>query len=112
MDDGGARFLSRQDLYGVAATAHLVVRTGETRTYRSALMRKGVVTTGALPINTVHTPDPISNPGREHRAQPAHGRPTNACGEALRPVALPGPDQTPFVAWKMKNQVMATYQLA
>ncbi len=47
VDDGGFRFLSRQDFYGVAATAYLVVRTGETRTYGNVLVRKGVVTTGS-----------------------------------------------------------------
>ncbi len=39
------RFLSRQEFYNTAATAFLVVRTGETRTYGNALLRKGVVTT-------------------------------------------------------------------
>jgi len=45
VDDDGVRFLSRQDFYGVAATAYLVLRTGETRTYGNVLVRKGVVTT-------------------------------------------------------------------
>jgi len=40
----GIRFLSRQEFYNTAATAFLVVRTGETRTYGNALLRKGVVT--------------------------------------------------------------------
>lgn len=38
------RFLSRQDFYDAAATAYLIVRTGETRTYGNAILRKGVVT--------------------------------------------------------------------
>ena len=41
------RMLSRHDFYDEAATAYLVVRTGETRTYGNALLRKGVVETGA-----------------------------------------------------------------
>lgn len=40
----GVRYLDRHDFYDVAATAFLVVRTGETRTYGNALLRKGVVT--------------------------------------------------------------------
>lgn len=40
----GIRFLSRQEFHNTAATAFLVVRTGETRTYGNALLRKGVVT--------------------------------------------------------------------
>ena len=41
------RMLSRHAFYDEAATAYLVVRTGETRTYGNALLRKGVVGTGA-----------------------------------------------------------------
>jgi L-fucose mutarotase len=41
------RMLSRQAFYDEAATAYLIVRTGETRTYGNALLRKGVVQTGA-----------------------------------------------------------------
>lgn len=37
------RFVDRNDFYDVAATAYLVVRTGETRTYGNAVVRKGVV---------------------------------------------------------------------
>lgn len=37
------RFLSRHEFYDVAAAAYLVVRTGETRTYGNAILRKGVV---------------------------------------------------------------------
>ncbi len=43
----GARYLDRHDFYDVAATAFLVVRTGETRTYGNAVLRKGVVTSTA-----------------------------------------------------------------
>ena len=39
------RMLSRQAFYDEAALAYLVVRTGETRTYGNALLRKGVVET-------------------------------------------------------------------
>jgi L-fucose mutarotase len=37
------RFLDRQEFYDVAATAFLVVRTGETRVYGNVILRKGVV---------------------------------------------------------------------
>jgi L-fucose mutarotase len=37
------RFVDRHDFYDVAAEAFLVVRTGETRTYGNAILRKGVV---------------------------------------------------------------------
>lgn len=37
------RMLDRHAFYDVAATAFLVVRTGETRTYGNAILRKGVV---------------------------------------------------------------------
>ena len=40
------RFLDRQDFYDVAASAYLVVRTGETRVYGNAVLRKGVVAPG------------------------------------------------------------------
>jgi L-fucose mutarotase len=42
--DADVQFLSRQDFYDVAAAAYLIVRTGETRTYGNAILRKGVVT--------------------------------------------------------------------
>jgi L-fucose mutarotase len=42
--DADVQFLSRQDFYDVAATAYLIVRTGETRTYGNVILRKGVVT--------------------------------------------------------------------
>ena len=38
-----ARFLDRHAFYDLAASAYLVVRTGETRTYGNVLVRKGVV---------------------------------------------------------------------
>ena len=38
------QFLDRHDFYDVAAEAFLIVRTGETRTYGNAILRKGVVT--------------------------------------------------------------------
>jgi L-fucose mutarotase len=38
------RFLARHEFYDVAAEAYLIVRTGETRTYGNAILRKGVVT--------------------------------------------------------------------
>jgi L-fucose mutarotase len=38
-----ARVLDRHAFYDLAASAYLVVRTGETRTYGNVLVRKGVV---------------------------------------------------------------------
>jgi L-fucose mutarotase len=38
-----ARFVDRHAFYDVAADAFLIVRTGETRTYGNAILRKGVV---------------------------------------------------------------------
>jgi L-fucose mutarotase len=37
------RFLGRQEFYVEAGSACLVIRTGETRTYGNAILRKGVV---------------------------------------------------------------------
>lgn len=37
------RVVARHDFYDVAADAYLIVRTGETRTYGNAILRKGVV---------------------------------------------------------------------
>lgn len=37
------RFVSRQEFYELAASAFVVVRTGETRIFGNALIRKGVV---------------------------------------------------------------------
>ena len=42
--EGDVRFLDRHEFYDVAAVAYLIVRTGETRTYGNAILRKGVVT--------------------------------------------------------------------
>lgn len=41
--DKDVRLLSRHDFYDAAAEAYLIVRTGETRTYGNAILRKGVV---------------------------------------------------------------------
>ncbi|GAA5123665.1 RbsD/FucU family protein [Pseudonocardia adelaidensis] len=38
------RFLDRYEFYEAAAPAYLIVRTGETRVYGNAILRKGVVT--------------------------------------------------------------------
>jgi L-fucose mutarotase len=38
------RFLDRFGFYDAAAPAYLIVRTGETRVYGNAILRKGVVT--------------------------------------------------------------------
>lgn len=40
---GDVRFVDRFSYYEVAASAYLIVRTGETRKYGNALLRKGVV---------------------------------------------------------------------
>jgi L-fucose mutarotase len=42
-DAGTTRFVERFAYYEVAKCAYLMVRTGETRTYGNALLRKGVV---------------------------------------------------------------------
>lgn len=39
----GTRFVERFAYYDLARTAYLIVRTGETRIYANALLRKGVV---------------------------------------------------------------------
>ena len=41
---GDVRFLDRYVFYEAAAPAYLIVRTGETRVYGNAILRKGVVT--------------------------------------------------------------------
>ncbi len=38
------RYLDRHAFYDAAAAAYLIVRTGETRVYGNAILRKGVVT--------------------------------------------------------------------
>lgn len=40
--DDAVRMLSRQEFYDAAAAAYLIVRTGETRAYGNALVRKGL----------------------------------------------------------------------
>jgi L-fucose mutarotase len=47
--EDGIRFLDRQAFYEQARSAYLVVRTGETRTYGNAIVRKGVVEVSAQP---------------------------------------------------------------
>lgn len=42
--DDRVRFVDRHEFYDVAASSYLVIRTGETRTYGNAVLRKGVVT--------------------------------------------------------------------
>lgn len=42
-DAGSTAFVERFAYYGVAKAAYLMVRTGETRKYGNALLRKGVV---------------------------------------------------------------------
>lgn len=42
--EGGVELVDRFDFYERAAQAYLVLRTGETRIYGNALLRKGVVT--------------------------------------------------------------------
>jgi L-fucose mutarotase len=42
------RYLDRHAFYDIAASAYLIVRTGETRVYGNAVLRKGVVPTGAV----------------------------------------------------------------
>jgi L-fucose mutarotase len=44
VDEARVRHLERFEFYEAAGSAYLVVRTGETRTYGNALLRKGVVT--------------------------------------------------------------------
>lgn len=46
VDDKATRFVDRFDYYDLARDAYVVIRTGETRIYGNALLRKGVV---ALP---------------------------------------------------------------
>jgi L-fucose mutarotase len=46
---GDVRFVDRHAFYEVAADAYLVIRTGETRVYGNAVLRKGVVAGPAAP---------------------------------------------------------------
>jgi L-fucose mutarotase len=43
VDKEGVRLLERHAFYDAAAEAYLIVRTGETRVYGNAILRKGVV---------------------------------------------------------------------
>ncbi len=43
VDEASTRFVDRFEYYDLARTAFVVVRTGETRKYGNALLRKGVV---------------------------------------------------------------------
>lgn len=43
VDESGTRFVDRFEYYDIAAQAFVVVRTGETRKYGNALLRKGLV---------------------------------------------------------------------
>jgi len=40
----GTRFIDRFDFYDVARDAFVIIRTGETRSYGNAIVRKGLVT--------------------------------------------------------------------
>lgn len=53
---GNVRFLERQAFYDITAEAFLVVRTGETRLYGNALLRKGVVEAAQAPAGKGETP--------------------------------------------------------
>ena len=44
--EDGTRFVDRYEYYDVAREAYLVIRTGETRKYGNALLRKGIVGAG------------------------------------------------------------------
>jgi L-fucose mutarotase len=44
VDPSAVRYLDRQAFYTEAGTAYLIVRTGETRVYGNAILRKGLVT--------------------------------------------------------------------
>lgn len=50
------RFVERHAFYEISAQAFLIVRTGETRKYGNALLRKGVVTADQTPAGTGETP--------------------------------------------------------
>lgn len=47
VDRDGTAFVDRFAYYDLVAGAHLVLRTGEARTYGNALLRKGLVTAAA-----------------------------------------------------------------
>lgn len=46
VDDERVRFVERYEFYDTAAGASVIVRTGETRAYGNALLRKGLVAPG------------------------------------------------------------------
>lgn len=46
VSDRAVRFVERFEYYELAAAAHLIIRTGETRVYGNALYRKGLVIQG------------------------------------------------------------------
>jgi L-fucose mutarotase len=46
VDEAGTRFIDRYAYYDLAEQAFLVIRTGETRPYGNALLRKGLVQDG------------------------------------------------------------------
>ncbi|MGH3359575.1 MAG: RbsD/FucU family protein [Nocardioidaceae bacterium] len=48
VDRTAVRFVGRHDFYDVAAASYLIIRTGETRTYGNAVVRKGVVSENAV----------------------------------------------------------------
>ncbi|MDO5699952.1 MAG: RbsD/FucU domain-containing protein [Bowdeniella nasicola] len=48
LEEDGYREVDRFDFYDLAAEAFLIVRTGETRIYGNALLRKGVVPHGGF----------------------------------------------------------------
>lgn len=43
LDHDRVRFVDRHGFYDIAGASYLIVRTGETRTYGNAIVRKGVV---------------------------------------------------------------------
>lgn len=47
-DLDGTRFIDRFEYYDIARSAFVIVRTGETRSYGNALLRKGLVLPGVL----------------------------------------------------------------
>jgi L-fucose mutarotase len=48
--EDAARFLDRHPFYDEARSAYIIVRTGETRTYGNAIVRKGVVRAGGTDV--------------------------------------------------------------
>jgi L-fucose mutarotase len=54
--EGDVRFVERHAFYEIAAEAFLIVRTGETRKYGNAVLRKGVVTADQTAAGPAPTP--------------------------------------------------------